>query len=255
MIKKMFLFSLFLVVSMTSMANDLVDLSYPYNKHTIYWPTEKGFDLKKVFYGMTAGGYFYSAFKFCTPEHGGTHLDAPRHFAEHGLTVDEIPLQKLFGNAVVIDVTNKVKNNVDYAISVPDIRAFEDKYRPLSKEDIVLFKTGWGKYWHNKKHYLGSDKEGDVKNLHFPGLSPEAARYLVNRKIKGLGIDTASMDPGNSSEFLAHRIILAANLYGIENVANVELLPVLGAQLIVAPLKIEGGSGAPARIFANIPGR
>lgn len=230
----------------------IIDLTYPYNSKTIYWPTEKGFSLKKLFYGQTADGYFYSAYKFFAPEHGGTHLDAPKHFSEHGNTVDEIPVSQLQGNLVVINVESNVRFNRDYAITKEDIRSFEFKYRPIDENDIVLFYTGWGKYWGKKKEYLGSDKLDDVSHLHFPGISKAAAQYLISRKVKGVGIDTASLDPGSSKTFLAHRIILGANVYGLENVANLQLIPPIGASLIVAPMKIEGGSGAPTRIYAFI---
>lgn len=231
---------------------NIIDMTYPYNNKTIYWPTEKGFTLKKVFYGKTDGGYFYSAYKFFAPEHGGTHLDAPKHFSEHGNTVDQIPVSQLEGTLVVINVEKKVHHHRDYAITKEDIRSFELKYRPINENDIVLFYTGWGKYWGSKKEYLGSDKFDDVNHLHFPGISKAAAQYLVSRKIKGTGIDTASLDPGPSKTFLAHRIILGANVYGLENVANLQLIPPIGASLIVAPMKIEGGSGAPTRIYAFI---
>lgn len=231
----------------------MVDMSYPFDKKTVYWPTEKGFNLQTVFYGMSPGNYFYSAFKFCAPEHGGTHLDAPRHFAKEGLTVDQIPPKQLMGNALVIRVDKQAQKNKDYAVTVADIKQFEKTYRPLSEQDIVLFYTGWGKFWPNKKQYLGSDTFGDVKNLHFPGVSKEAAEYLVSRKIKGIGLDTASMDPGVSQDFWTHRVLLGANLYGIENLTNLDKLPPVGAILVVAPMKIEGGSGAPARVFAILP--
>lgn len=230
-----------------------IDLTYPFNKNTIYWPTEKGFDLKKVSYGKTNEGYFYSAYKFCMPEHGGTHVDAPRHFSKQGFTVDQIPLEALQGDAVVINVEHAVKANRDYAITKHDIEQFEKKYRPLRQNDIVLFYTGWGKYWGNKKQYLGSDIIGDTKHLHFPGISKQAGAYLVAKQVKAIGLDTPSLDPGPSLTFWAHRIILGANRYGIENLANMNQLPPLGATLIVAPLKIEGGSGAPVRVYAMIP--
>ena len=239
--------------SMLQAKPDMLDLTYSYDKKTIYWPTEKGFDLKKVFYGKTPGGYFYSAYKFCAPEHGGTHMDAPRHFSASGYTVDKIPVFQLEGNAVVIRVDDKARNQQDYAITVEDIQHFEKQHHALGKNDIVLFYTGWGKYWGNKKRYLGSDKEGDVKNLHFPGISKEAAEYLVLRKVKGVGLDTASLDPGSSTTFWAHRVLLGANIYGLENVANLQLLPLTGSKLIVAPMKIKGGSGGPTRIFALTP--
>ena len=231
----------------------IVDLTYPFDKNTIYWPTEKGFDLKTVFYGMSPGHYFYSAFKFSMPEHGGTHVDAPRHFSEKGLTVDQISPDNLIGNVVVIPVDKQAQTQKDYAITVEDIQNFEKKVRPLTDKDIVLFHTGWSQYWPDKKKYLGSDVPGDTKNLHFPGLSKAAAEYLVSLKVKAVGLDTASLDPGNSRDFIAHRVLLGANVYGIEHLTKLNSLPPIGATLIVAPMKISGGSGGPARIFAIVP--
>lgn len=232
---------------------DIIDLTYPFDNKTNYWPTEKGFERTVLFYGKRPAGYFYSAGKFCAPEHGGTHLDAPRHFNEHGLTVDMIPTSQLTGHALVIHVEKQVGNNPNYLISKNDIVQFEKKHRQLSDQDIVLFYTGWGQYWSNKKQYMGSDKLGDVKDLHFPGLSKEAAEYLVAKHIKGVGLDTASMDAGDNENFVAHRIILGANMYGLENVANLDKVPEIGADIIVAPMKIVDGSGAPTRIYAVIP--
>jgi kynurenine formamidase len=231
--------------------SQMLDLTYPFDEKTIYWPTEKGFSIQKIFYGITDKHYFYSAFKFCMPEHGGTHIDAPRHFSQTGRTVDEIPLEQFKGHAVVIDVHEAVEKNRDYAISVNDIRHFEHQYRRLSPQDIVIFYTGWGKYWGNKRAYLGSDKVGDVKHLHFPGLSKKAAEYLVSRRVKGVGLDTPSLDPGVSQTFWAHRVLLGANIYGLENMANIDQLDKIGRILIVSPLKIKGGSGGPARIYAE----
>jgi kynurenine formamidase len=244
------LFLCFIPFSVVHSKSNIIDLTYPYNEKTIYWPTEKGFNLKKVFYGDTPNGYFYSAFKFCAPEHGGTHLDAPRHFSKHGNTVDQIPVSQLIGNAVVIDVEKKVARNRDYEITKDDIKSFEIKHGALNSQDIVLFYTGWGKYWGNKKSYLGSNAFNDVYHLHFPGISKKAALYLVSKKVKGIGLDTPSLDHGPSRQFWAHRIILGANIYGLENIAHLNNLPPRGARLIVAPMKIQGGSGAPTRIFA-----
>jgi len=246
------IFSLILLnnsIASTLSNKQVIDLTYPFNNSTIYWPTEKGFNLKSIFYGKTPGGFFYSAYQFCAPEHGGTHLDAPRHFSKNGFTVDKIPVSQFIGSAVVINVVEQANKNTDYEITKADIKNFEKKYRKLNKNDIVLFYTGWGKYWNNKKQYLGSDKLGDVKHLHFPGLSKQAAEYLVQSQIKGIGIDTASMDPGKSQDFWVHRIILGANLFGIENVAHLDLLPAVGGEIIVAPMKISNGSGGPTRVL------
>lgn len=237
----------------SSLPSKSVDLTYPFDEKTMYWPTEKGFKLNSIFYGETTRGFFYAANKFCTPEHGGTHVDAPRHFNKFGLTVDQIPIDDLQGDVVVINVASSIKKNRDYAFRVEDIKQFETQYRPIREGDIVLFYTGWGKYWGDKSQYLGSDVFRDTKHLHFPGLSKDAATYLVAKKVKGIGLDTPSLDPGPSADFLAHQIILGANIYGIENLANLQELPPVGATLIVAPMKIVGGSGAPTRVYGLIP--
>ena len=252
MSKKLMLFGFFTFILQSSFAAQTIDLTHEFDKDTIVWPTEKGFEKKTVYYGTKPEGFFYSAFKFCTPEHGGTHIDAPIHFSEHGLTVDEIKPKNLMGQAIVVDVHEKVKLQKDYAISLEDIKAFEKAHRPIHKGDIVFFRTDWSKHWHDKKTYLGTDVFGDTKNLHFPGISEEAAKYLVQVKVKGIGIDSASMDPGQSKNFKVHRIILAANLYGIENLKNLDQLDPIHNFIIAAPMKIKGGSGGPTRVFAII---
>lgn len=229
----------------------MLDLTHSFDNNAIYWPTEKGFHLEEVFCGDTVNGYFYSAYKFCAPEHGGTHIDAPRHFLKKGLTVDEIPIDKLIGDAAVVSIDiNKTKRDFDYAITVEDIQHFEDTYGVLTTEDIVLFHTGWDKYWGDKKRYLGDSQLGRVDNLHFPGLSKEASQYLVDKDVKGVGLDTASLDVGSSRDFWAHRILLGSNKYGLENLTRLNCLPARGAKIIVAPMKIKGGSGAPSRVYA-----
>ena len=233
-------------------AAKIVDLTHDFDEQTIYWPTEKGYKRETVFFGKTNKNYFYSAFKFCAPEHGGTHIDAPIHFSEKGLSVDQIPIDQLLGKAVIIDVSKQVDNNRDYLITKDDVLLFENKYRKLTSDDIVIFRTNWSKYWDDKKKYLGTDVLGDVQHLHFPGISASAAMYLMQRQVKGLGIDSASMDNGQAIDFPVHRIILGANKYGLENLSNLDILPPTGARIIVAPMKIKGGSGAPVRVFVMI---
>ncbi|NDH09306.1 MAG: cyclase family protein [Gammaproteobacteria bacterium] len=248
--KHALMFLLFGFSMANALATKMFDLTHTFDEKTIYWPTEKGFKRQTIFFGKTTKDYFYSAYKFCAPEHGGTHIDAPIHFAENGISVDQIPIQALMGNAVVIDVSGQVKENANYLISQQDIERFEQQYRTLGVKDIVLFRTDWSKFWDNKKKYLGSDILGDVQHLHFPGLSKEAAQYLIYRQVKGLGIDSPSMDAGQSKDFPVHRLILGANKYGLENLTNLAQIPPIGAQLIIAPMKIKGGSGAPTRVFA-----
>jgi kynurenine formamidase len=232
----------------------VVDLTYSFDESTIYWPTAKSFEWKKESWGISPGGYWYAAARYAASEHGGTHIDSPIHFGQGKATVDEIPVSRLFGPAVVIDVSAASEEDADYRSRVADIESWEKQHGRIPDGAIVLVHTGWGKFWPDKKRYLGSDTPGDTAHLHFPGFSKEAAEFLVTqRKINGVGIDTASMDYGQSKDFIAHQIFNGANLFGLENVANLEKVPAAGATLIALPMKIRGGTGAPTRIIAILP--
>lgn len=234
----------------------IIDLSHVYSDETIYWVTAKEFKLDTVFKGQTDKGYYYTANNFSTAEHGGTHIDAPIHFAKKGLTVDEIPLEKLIGPAIKIDVSLKVLDNADYLISIEDILEWEKKENTkIPNNSIVLLQTGFSKYYPNKVKYLGTDERGEhaVQKLHFPGLSAEAAQWLVdNRQINSIGIDTPSIDYGQSEYFKSHVILLSKNIPAFENLTNLEQLPNIGFEVIALPMKIQGGSGAPLRIVAFV---
>jgi len=237
-------------------AGKWVDLSHDFSSETIYWPTGEGFKLETVFEGMTEKGYFYDAKKYCSEEHGGTHIDAPVHFAEGRQTVDEIPLDRLTGAAVVIDVSERALKNPDYEVSVADITGWEEVNGKIPDGTIVLFNTGYGRYWPERAKYMGTDKKGPeaVKDLRFPGLGPEAANWLVdNRSVKAVGIDTASIDHGQSKLFETHRTLSQNNVPAFENVANLDQVPARGALVFALPMKIKGGSGGPLRIIALVP--
>ncbi len=233
----------------------LVDLSHSYNDDTLYWPTPPSrFEKQQVAFGRTDGGWFYSAFSICTPEHGGTHLDAPQHFAARGITTDKIPLENLIAAAVVIDVTKQAEDDRDYRLTVDDVLDFERDYGEIEPGSIVLLRTGWGALWPDRKAYLGDDTPGDASNLRFPSYGRDAAWFLIEERNVGvLGVDMASIDYGQSTDFLVHRIAAKRNVPGIENVANLDLLPPRGAIVIALPIKIEGGSGGPVRIVALLP--
>lgn len=231
----------------------LVDLSHPFNERTIYWPTATKFKLTKVAEGETEGGYFYAANDFAAAEHGGTHLDAPIHFARGGDTADELPLRRLVGRAVVVDVSKRALANRDYLISVSDFRAWERRHGRIPSRTIVLLRTGFDRYWPDAERYLGTAERGQqaVPKLHFPGLAESGARWLVrNRQVKAVGIDTASIDYGQSTDFRSHRVLGAANIPVFENVARLGRLPVRGFALVALPMKIEGGTGGPLRVMA-----
>lgn len=233
----------------------VVDLSHAYGSNTIFWPTSPTkFTLETLASGRTEGGYFYAANTLCTPEHGGTHLDSPRHFAEKGWTTEQIPLDRLVGPAVVIDATARASADRDYRLTPEDVLAFEKAYRAIPRGAIVLLRTGWSRHWPNARAYLGDDTPGDASKLSFPSYGVDAARLLVqDRGVAALGVDTASIDYGRSTDFQVHRIAAAANVAGFENLTNLDRLPPRGATVVALPMKIEGGSGGPLRAIALSP--
>ncbi|HEY1906764.1 MAG TPA: cyclase family protein [Myxococcaceae bacterium] len=232
----------------------VIDLSHPFDDKTLYWPTSPtSFELKKLSYGQTPGGWFYAANTLCTPEHGGTHLDAPIHFSKDGKTIDQIPVRQLIAPAVVIDVSAKAAADPDYRLAREDVRSWEKQHGTIPSGAIVVLRTGWAKRWPDRKQYLGDDTPGDASKLHFPSYGKESAEYLVNeRHVAALGLDTASIDYGASKDFIVHRIASAAGVPGLENLANLDQLPPVGAWIIALPMKIAGGSGGPLRAVALV---
>lgn len=233
-----------------------IDLTHDFSEETIYWPTANGFEKKTVFEGHTEKGFYYTAYEYSAAEHGGTHLDAPIHFAENKHTVDQIPVEQLIGPAVVIRIADKVGLDRNYQFSTEDIVAWEKQHGTIPDDSILLIDTGSSQLWPDKVAYMGTDERGEeaVKKLKFPGIHPDAARFLVSeRKIKAVGLDTPSIDYGGSSLFESHQILFEHNIPGLENVANLAGLPEVGAMIFALPMKIKGGSGGPVRIVALIP--
>lgn len=233
----------------------LVDLTWAFDERTLYWPSSpSGFELSRLAYGQTPGGYFYSAHSICTAEHGGTHLDAPIHFAERGTTAADVPLRQLIAPAVVIDVVAQAAGDPDYRLTAADVRAWETAHGRIDPGTIVLLRTGWAARWPDRKAYFGDDTPGATDNLHFPSFGEDAVRLLVTeRRIAALGVDTASIDHGQSRDFMVHRVAAEASVPGFENLASLDALPPRGAWVFALPMKIAGGSGGPLRIVAAVP--
>ncbi len=239
------------------LAGRLVDLTHGFDSTTLYWPTEsEGFVLDPVAEGITEGGYFYAANRFHSAEHGGTHLDAPFHFSEHGIGAGRLPLDRLIGPAFVIDVRGRVAADRDYLVRIADFTEWEGRHGRLPERAIVLLRTGWSERWPDRERYLGTAQRGAsaTGELHFPGLDPEAARWLVEeRRVASVGLDTPSIDHGPSRDFRAHRALAAAQVPVFENLGDLAALPERGAFLIALPMKITDGSGAPLRAVAVLP--
>lgn len=235
----------------------VVDLTHSFNAKTLYWPTATtAFTLQQLAFGPTPGGWFYSSYAYAAPEHGGTHLDAPIHFSKDGLTADRIPVEQFIGPAVVIDVTAKAAKDADYRLTRDDVIAWERANGPIPRGAMVVLRTGWAQRWPHAKTYLGDDTPGDASQLHFPSYGEDAARLLVmDRKVAALGADVASIDYGASKDFIVHQVAARSGVLGLENLANVGVLPLKGATIIALPMKIENGSGGPLRAIALVPRR
>jgi kynurenine formamidase len=233
-----------------------VDLTHSFDSTTLYWPNNlKGFEHPVDFEGMSPAGFYYSSFALSTPEHGGTHLDAPKHFAENRLAADEIPLSSLTGMAIVIDISAKALANRDYLLSIEDVQNWEKVNGQIDPNAIILIKTGYSKFYPDRLTYFGTDKKGAeaIPDLHFPGIDPNAVTWLIkNRNIKAMGLDTPSLDRGQSKNFEAHQVLLGENKPGFENLTNLDLLPAKGIYIVALPMKIAKGSGGPLRIIATV---
>jgi kynurenine formamidase len=227
----------------------MVDLSWPINAKSAFWPGDeyKPFELHTIA-TLEKDGVLSKAFSM--PEHLGTHLDAPNHFERDRPSVDQIPPANLVAPGVVIDVSAAVAGNPDYQVSVEDVRAFEKTHGRIPDGAAVLAYTGWSQFWSNPARYTSRDVMG---KLHFPGYSAEAVKFLIDeRKVRGVGIDTLSVDPGLSRDFPVHHLLGKATRWGLENLAGLKDLPPQGFYVVVAPIKIQTGSGGPTRVFAVV---
>ncbi|XP_050296907.1 kynurenine formamidase-like isoform X2 [Anthonomus grandis grandis] len=232
-----------------SASKELLDLGWGFDNRTIFWPgqTPLYFTKEETVY---LKGFSYSFKEFCVAEHGGTHFDAPYHFHQSGWKVGDVPLSRLFAKGAFLNMEEEhLKMGRDTRLKVKDLENWETRNGKFSENSVLLVKFGRSKFWQNRTLYL--DLEGET--MHFPGLSKEAAQWIANsKKIIGVGVDTPSIDPGNSTDYIAHRILAENSLYNLENVKLLTDLPETGFDLVVAPMKIEEGTGAAVRIFAIV---
>lgn len=232
---------------------NIIDLAHPFDESTIYWPTEEGFKLIPEAKGATKQGYYYTANRFTAAEHGGTHIDAPVHFWEGGKSVDQIPLERLIGPGACVDVAQKCAADRDYLVAVEDFKAWEETNHSSLEDRIVLIRTGFSRHWPDREKYLGTAEQSKaaLDKLHFPGLDPAAADWLITRRrVRAVGIDTASIDYGQTKDYPTHQRLFRDGVPAIENLTSLEKLPTENFRVIALPMKIGGGSGAPCRIVA-----
>lgn len=227
----------------------LIDLTYPVGQSLVPWPGDEKWFEAKVNASIEKDGYFTRSFWML--EHCGTHLDAPAHFPPGKAAVEQIPAKQFFGPAVLFDVQAEGATNADYQMPADKVLDWEQKHGRVPAGAIALLRTGWAKRWPDAPRYCGLDAQ---KRMHFPGLSASAANLLIERKVSGLGCDTMSVEYGASQDFALHRLTLGSGLYHLENLSDLSDVPESRAYLVVAPIKLEGGSGGPVRVFALVAG-
>ncbi len=226
----------------------VLDLAYAINDRLVPWPGDERWFEAKVNASVEKDGYFTRSFWML--EHYGTHLDAPIHFPPGKTPVDQIPPRQFFGMAVLLDVEAEAAADADCVLPATKIDQWEKRHGQIPEGAIVLLRTGWASRWPDARSYRNQDASG---SMHFPGFSTEAVERLIERKVSGIGCDTMSVDCGASRDFAVHHLALGAGLYHLENLADLSELPEKGAFLVVAPIKLEGGSGGPVRVFALLP--
>jgi len=227
----------------------VIDLTHTLDDRSPNWEGTEQSPFHAEELGNLARDGYYSR-SFTTEEHYGTHLDAPAHFAADGWTVEQIPAERLVRPLAVLNVRAKAMLDSDYVVSLQDVADWERQHGAIPEGAVVMAYTGWEEYWGSQARYRNEQPDGLT---HYPGFGLEAAEFLVNeRHVVGLGIDTMSVDIGTTTTYPVHLFTSQAGLYHLENVAGLSLLPPVGATLVVAPLKLEAGSGAPARLLALV---
>jgi kynurenine formamidase len=224
----------------------IVDLTQPLHPEIPFWP------------GAGYGAFRYqrintlerdrkAAGLFEMPEHMGTHVDAPSHFVDSPVSIDRLPVETLVRPAVVFDISAKVVTASGALLEESDIRSWEDRHGRVANGSVALVRSGWASRWSDPAAFR-NDADGVMR---FPAVSAEAARLLVEgRGVVGIGVDTLSADNGEASNSPCHRVVHGAGGYILENLANLEQLPEYGAFVLIMPLPIVGGTGAPARVLA-----
>ncbi|OWF54448.1 uncharacterized protein LOC110445121 [Mizuhopecten yessoensis] len=230
----------------------VVDLTHELSDTTIYWPGNPSYNLTELFRGQN-GAFWYEANYIAQAEHGGTHVDAPAHFYEGAWRIHHIPMERLTGPAVIIDVIDKVRNNPDYRVQLNDITGWESDNGQIPDKAAVIMNSGWGYKYPNKTAVFGTETPDVPSTFHFPAWHQDTVMWLINnRHVYMIGVDTPSTDFGQSTDFPTHVLMAKNTVVGLENVANLDKLPVSGSRIFAAVIKIKNGSGGPARIFATI---
>lgn len=225
----------------------IIDLTHALDEDTPYIPVPSTFPFRKIPIATIAKDHV-AAFRWEIHEHLGTQIDAPNHFFDRGLSLDQLPADSLVVPLVVIDVSARAAMNPDTSLTVADIEAWERQHRRIAERAAVMMASGWDARIKDAKAFVNADASGA---MHFPGFSPEAAAFLArSRNVSGIGVDTLSLDPGLDVTFAAHKAWLATGKWGVELVANLREVPPVGALVFVGAAKVRGATGGPVRLIA-----
>jgi kynurenine formamidase len=213
------------------------DATFPFRKHPIAT--------------MSTRGVYANRWELT--EHIGTHVDAPCHFDELAPCLDAMPLQDLFAEAVVIDVSARARVDADVELTLEDLASWKRKHGAFPRRCAVLLRSGWDSRWPSQERFANQDAAGV---MHFPGFSRAAVEHLAHQpEVLGIGVDTFSIDPGRDARFEGHRLLSSAGKWALECLANLGRLPEAGARIFIGAPKVEGASGGPARVIAWVPRR
>jgi kynurenine formamidase len=212
------------------------------------WPGDPPVEFETIA-ELGKDGYYLR--RFSLGEHSATHMNAPNSFYPQGMSIDQYPAESLITKAVVIDSRQQVAANPDYALTLSDVLAWEQRYGQIPLGSVVLLFTGWQSKWSDKAAYLNPDAAG---GLHFPGFGSEATQFLLSeRQIAGVGIDTHGVDSGQDTTFATNRLVLEQPRIVLENLTNLDQLPAVGTTLVIGVLRLLGGTGSPIAVLALLP--
>lgn len=223
----------------------IIDLTHTMGVDFPTWGGEQQLEIEQLF-ALASDGYNLQVWHI--NEHTGTHMDAPFHFSD-GPSADQIPIEQLMGPLAIIDIREKAAADPDAQVTPDDILAWEAVYGPLPEGAVVAMLSGWADHV-TTPTFRNADGDGV---MHFPGFHIEAAELLIEeRNVKGVFVDTLSLDYGPSPDFAFHYRWLGSSRWGMECVANLAELPLSGATVIAGGPKIAGATGGPSRVVALV---
>ncbi|MGH2531060.1 MAG: cyclase family protein [Thermomicrobiales bacterium] len=227
--------------------SQVVDLSHTHGPDFPVYPGAQQMQMN-VIVTIAENGFFKS--ELILDEHTGTHMDAPSHFIEQGTSADQLPVSNFIAPLVVVDISARAAGDADAQLMLADLAAWEGANGPIPAGALVAMYSGWEARLSDPATFINLDADDAP---HFPGIHPDATAFLVTeRDVVGIGVDTVSVDYGQSQDFGTHVTALAAAKFGLENLANLSTVPAAGATVVIGGPKHVNASGGPTRVLALV---